>query len=199
MKRTFLVMVLGGIFAVPAQATLLYSFETGTDGFADVTSGVTLTQSTIGATEGVSSLAVSYPGFNWLETPSSQALADALTGNQIVLFDVTYTPESNVGTWASYLISFNDGAHGWRQMGSSIPAASTAPGTYTITLDATNLAAPDYVSGGWFKMSIGMSSDTPSGNATIYFDNIRTAPVPEPATITALALGAIALIRRRRR
>lgn len=38
-----------------------------------------------------------------------------------------------------------------------------------------------------------------AGNYSVYWDNITAAPVPEPATLTALGLGAFAAIRRRKK
>jgi hypothetical protein len=48
--------------------------------------------------------------------------------------------------------------------------------------------------------SLGFGSDIGNGsNAGPFLDAVSLAPVPEPASMTALALGAVALIRKRRK
>lgn len=65
------------------------------------------------------------------------------------------------------------------------------------TFNFTVTAGPD-VSGG-VTLQLGATTPAISGSfAHVYYDNVSVSVVPEPATMAALGVGAIALIRRRK-
>ncbi len=199
MKLHAFVLVAGlAVLAVPASATLLYSFETGLQGWAPINSGaVNLTQSTIGATEGTHSMQVNWSGgFQWYgDATNNFAVRDALVNdpNKEILFDVT-VPDGGLAGWSNALLAMNDSL-GWRQVDNSkqLDIPQTA-GTYTLAFDISGITGPN-PTGTWFQLFFSVNGPT---TETYYIDNIRTAPVPEPASLTVLVAGAGLLIRRRR-
>lgn len=194
-----LALILG---SASAHGLVLSSFETGTEGF---NSSATLASSTIGATDGTKSLAVTYTAFSWIESSDSnnaimKANADAFLASTDKKLYVDFTVAGNgIGDWGDALLSFNDST-GWRQTSTSV-AIPTSLGTHTVALDFSALTTPNYAGGNWFKYSISVNGPA-SANAplTLYMDNIRvmTAPVPEPASLAALGLGVAAFARKRR-
>lgn len=186
--------------AASAHAVTLSSFETGTEGF---NSSATLASSTIGATDGTKSLAITYTGFAWVESSGDsnaimQANADALLASTDKKLYIDFTVDSpGVGAWANALLSFND-ADGWRQLANAVDIP-TSVGTHTVAIDYSELAMPNYAGGNWFKYSFSVNGPaTAASPLTIYVDNIRVESVPEPASMAALGLGVAAIVRKRR-
>lgn len=62
-KLSFVAVAGAALFASSSHAALLSGFESGIDGWAG-TATATLAQSTVGATQGTKSLAITYSGFN---------------------------------------------------------------------------------------------------------------------------------------
>jgi hypothetical protein len=212
--------------AVQAQ-TVAYSFETivppnGPDGFFGL--GATVSQEpTIGVTEGEDSLKyeVGVGGFVGARTEAvvPAALNDP-PGVAYLLFDLTL-PETYSDTFADLGVTVFGhalNADGGAQFGHQVqfadqyPMAGLAPGTYLnqrIDLDLSvgpyrpgesfnEIFGPgpaDLTIASGFQFFINKNVLTP---ITVYIDNVRLA-VPEPATLTLLGLGAVAMIAMGRR
>jgi hypothetical protein len=211
------------------HAALAYSFEGGPppDGFGPNGGGVTVTQDTIGATNGINSLKASVVG--------GATFVGALTGNvtapigdppgiQSILFDLTIPQGGEfIGGFALIGVTiFGASQPGpGQQFGLQAQFADfehiggKAPGTYTVQIDLASATHPTtFATGQSFNQIFGPNPGAPndviptgfqfflnkSNDAplTVYIDNVRTV-VPEPATAAMLSLGAIALGLARRR
>lgn len=207
-----LVCGVGGV----ARAQLLYSFESGLDGFF-ATSGASsvAAETTIGVTEGSTSLRYSlitpatFEGAR-TETVIPAALADP-PGVSAIMFDLTIV-DAFAGGFASLGITTFGVADGPTynqfQFADFVALEALAPGTYTdmtISLEQTFGGGPSFNDlygsepGGYaatgFQFFINKSGTAP---ITIYIDNVR-AVVPEPATLGLLAFGLMSGLGVRRR
>lgn len=82
-------------------------------------------------------------------------------------------------------------------------------GTGTLLHTATNTwgmqTGPSYMAVGWnggptgSAQSIVFRGGSPAAPQSMFIDNIAATAVPEPATMAALGLGALAMVRRRRK
>jgi len=231
MKCTLLraaALAVGVMFAATAANadTLLYSYETtnpfGPDGFFGL--GATVTQDTIGATQGTKSMkyAVTTGGFVGARTESviPAALNDP-PGVPAIQFDMTIV-DAYPGTFADigvtvfgHQLNSSPQVFGQQvQFAATVPIAGKAPGTYlnqTIPLslsvgpyragesfnDIFGPTAPnDLTTASAFQFFISKNADQP---VTVYIDNVRV--VPEPAALcsmSAAGLAGMTLGRRRR-
>lgn len=233
MKKILLSIIAAAMIACTsssAHATLAYSFEGGSppDGFGPNGGGVTVTQDTIGATDGINSLKASVVG--------GATFVGALTGNitppignppgiQSILFDLTI-PQGGEFTGGFALIGVTIfGASqpdhpGGQLFGLQAQFADfeqiggKTAGTYPVQIDLASATNQVDFSNGSFNDIFGVVGDGPnvqiptgfqffinkSNDAplTVYIDNVR-AVVPEPATAAMLSLGAMAFGLLRRR
>lgn len=232
MKTTWLGAIAVAMIACTsssAHATLAYSFEGGLppDGFGPNGGGVTISQDTIGATEGVNSLKAS--------VVTGATFVGALTGNvhpsigdppglQSIFFDLTI-PQGGEFTGGFAVVGvtiFGASQPGpGQQFGLQAQFADfehiggKAAGTYTVQIDLSSATHPlTFATGQSFDQIFGPNPGAPndviptgiqfflnkSNDAplTVYIDNVRTV-IPEPATAVMLSLGAIGLglVRRR--
>lgn len=94
----------------------------------------------------------------------------------------------------------NSGADLWAAAAAAGAAVVIAPDTYAVSgLDnaASSLSGLATATSGNWTLSIVDSAGGDLGTLTEWY--VDVAPVPEPATMTALALGAAAMLRRRRK
>lgn len=182
------------IMAVSANAQLLYSFESQAevDLWADETGGpdITVSQDTIGATEGSNSMKVSLPegGFTWFASLDTSVLGP-MQDNTMIAMDIT-VPDAN--DWQNMLFVFNGPDHGWQQNDGL--AVDLVEGLNQVTFDYSgyNLEDP---SAAWFKLTLSLNSAAP---LDVYIDNVRA--VPEPGTMLVLGgVAAAAALRRRKK
>ncbi len=205
--------------AVLAAETLAYSFETlvppnGPDGFFGL--GATVTQDTIGATHLQHSMkyAVGSGGFVGARTESviPAALNDP-PGVEYVLFDMTLT-DAYAGTFADIGVTVFGhalNAIGGAQFGHQVQFADTEPiagkaaGTYLDVRINLNQSAGPYRPGESFNAIFGPNptdltvasafqffiSKNGGDPVTVYIDNVRLGQIPEPATLSLLALAAV--------
>jgi hypothetical protein len=94
----------------------------------------------------------------------------------------------DVGTYNNVLLDVNSA-----ETAAGYPTTWT---TYNITVSGLTGATSTRLAFRYYVHDGGPGGNNSNG---IGVDTLRVAPVPEPATISALALGAIALIKRRRR
>jgi hypothetical protein len=138
-----------------AQDTLVYSFETGLEGFTNNGSGTTVTQDTIGATQGTNSMKVAITGSTFVGAVTEQlhpAIGDP-PGLDHVTFDLTITEAFPEGGFAVVgVMVFGTDQAGFDvqlQTGPSMDPAlefhidGLAPGTYNdVTIDMTQFFHP---------------------------------------------------------
>lgn len=192
-KGAFALAFVGGL-TLSASAQLLYSFEdAGQIGFvSNEGSAITFAQSTIGATEGSSSLQINNPNgsFAWWAIDNA-AIANTIRNNSTILVDVTVV---NANPWQNMMMVFNSPS-GWSQQNGN--QVDLVAGTQTVAFQyqggSTNLTLPPLDSP-WFKLTFSANSGAP---LTYYIDNIRA--VPEPMTMSVLAAGLLGLAARRKR
>jgi len=205
------VIVLGGACtsAACAQGTLAYSFESDLEGFGPNGGGVTLTQDTIGATEGAGSMkfdivqgATFVGALTTLLTPE---IGDP-PGLDAVIFDLTLTapfPEEgfvNAGiTVFGHSLNDPGGAQFGLQaqfLGNEFPVGDLPAGTHEVRMELTSATHPLTFVIGSFNDIFGVVGSgpndlVPSGFQiyinkstqapwTGYIDNIRLVTTPPP-------------------
>lgn len=205
-----LVLVAALVTAVPAQAALDYTFDSGAQGFTSCTwsptgpagwSGGAAIQA-LGA--GGWAMGSPYHEFDWAsgEQTKMQQMANSGTGHLSfdLIVDGTSFP-AGTGVWFQLNIAANssDPGGGWTQKENLLPASNWHnPDDPTLLSTHVDFSFADvgWAPGDtWFQLYFG--SNTNPGYCKFYVDNI--ALTPEPATMTLLALGGLALLRRRHR
>lgn len=170
----------------------------------------------LGATQGSTSMRIRIPGgFTWgLELTQGggggNTFRDAWNSHDALLFDVTIvggTPTPAAGPYQVFLASINsDGTGGtWNQAAANL-TRTDGGGENAINNEQTVTMRWNYRAEG--KLFPADTNDfaqlniaTNGGNYDIapygHFDNVRLVAIPEPASLSAL--GALLLVRRRRR
>ena len=196
----------------PPDDTLLYSFETGLEGFQPT--GFPLPQvavDTAGATEGSQSLRFSLSQPETFSGALSQFVNNALLldpGTDAIAVDVTIRPGEEQYAGAGFarlgVMYFgsipSQGVFGIpvQTNGESERDLELAPGTYTIVIPLISTAGTPFrdsfgtepdkleiVSG--FQFYINKTNDDAM---TVYFDNVRVVGTPEPASAQAATLSS---------
>jgi hypothetical protein len=210
--------------ASTVHAQLIYSFESpavNPDGFGPNGGGITVTQDTIGATEGTHSMKASVvtgATFVGALTTNLPAPLNNPPGVSAIKFDMTIGP-NDVFTGGFDIVGVTMfganaplGQFGLQaQFGNFIHVDGKAAGTYTdLTIPLTGATNPlTFTANQSFNdiFTTGTPDAThlnPSGfqffinksndaPTTIYFDNVRVV-VPEPGSLALAGLGAIGLI-----
>ena len=190
-----------------AQATLISSFE-GT-GFSEVSTANNsyAFSSSTGVTDGTQSYAITTInslGWDWLgqiwDAPGTpgQSLGQIMKANSVLKFDITAPGPTAPGPndWMQMFVNIQGDGLGW----SGSPGLSGAyigANKQTVSWDYSSLMGSVPTNPSWFQIHF-----TWQGNPgqTIYIDNLRAEPVPEPATIVLLSLaGLIGLLYWRKR
>ncbi|HEX4413943.1 MAG TPA: PEP-CTERM sorting domain-containing protein [Lacipirellulaceae bacterium] len=232
MRNAFVAVAMAAILlsAATAKAQLVYSFEAppvNPDGFGPNGGGVTVTQDTIGATDGLSSMKISVVGgatFVGALTGAVNPLIGNPPGVTALTFDMTIASGDDfTGAFADIGITiFGASQPGPGQMfGLQAQFADIesiggkGPGTYPVRIDLTSATNQvDFSTGQTFNQIFGSgptqqiptgveffiskSGDAPS---TVYIDNVHVVGVPEPASMGLLSMGAVVFgfVSRRRR
>jgi hypothetical protein len=212
MKHLNIVLVLAAALALTAsaQAQLAYTFDGGAQGFTNCTwsatgptgwSGGAAIQA-LGA--GGWAMGSPYHEFDWAsgEQTKMQQLANSGAGRLALdlIVDGSSFPAAT-GVWFQLNLATNSDAPGggWTQKENLLPATNwhnaDDPALVVTHLDYA-FADLGWAPGDtWFQLYLG--SNTNPGYCKFYVDNI--ALTPEPATMTLLALGGMAMLRRRAR
>lgn len=164
--------LLGLCLAAPASAGQVSSFEDGLDGWESTdNTNVTLSQDTIGATDGVSSLKVMRIDSAWnntMEQPSAPIYQFQPPWNMLS-FDVTAFASDVPAGWLNVTPVLNSQSQGWQQgPDMHIPLDGT-PHTYTWNFSSITPPTPG---SGWFQLFMPSNS---AGPVTYYLDNIRVS------------------------
>ncbi len=229
-KNLFLVAVMAilTLSAAASAQSLIYSFEADTDGFGPNGGGITVTQDTIGATEGSHSLKSAIVGgatFVGALTGNVPAAVGDPPGLESVLFDMTIE-QPYAGAFADIGITIFGASQpdypGGQQFGLQAQFADfqsvggLAAGTYSdVRIDLSSATHPlTFDTGQSFNqifgvVGSGVNDVIPSGfqfffsksndaPLTVYIDNVR-AVVPEPGALTLMGLATLAFAGWRRR
>ena len=185
-----------------AQAQLLYSFETGLEGWG--ASGfsnsdlISVGTSTAGATEGVQSMAIETgPTFGWdvntsVNPGDTTGVYNAFNtvasnlGQYTLDFDVTLTGDSfaNVSAPGNYFlinVAVNSDSPNFPQKYNVTPNLQGLTGTFPVSIPMTDL--PVAQSSSYYQLTIGSNSDHVNGlggeGVTYFVDNIRFTELPQ--------------------
>ena len=235
MRKMFVAVAMGAIVlsAATAKAQLAYSFETGTltapDGFGPNGGGVTVSQDTIGATQGPHSMKVAVVtgatfvgALTGLVTPTpTAAVINNPPGVDSILLDMTINQGDaftggfdvlGVTVFGTDGVSFGLQA----QFAPLIHIEGKAAGQYlNLSIPLTGATNPStFATNQTFNQIFGVGPGklTPTGfqfflnksndaPSTVYIDNVRIGSVPEPASLGLVSMGAVVFgfVSRRRR
>jgi len=226
MRKSFVAIAMVAVLlsAATVKAQLVYSFEAppvNPDGFGPNGGGVTISQDTIGATNGLSSMKVAVvPGATFVGalTGVVNPLIGDPPGVSAITFDLT-VPQGGTFTGAFDLIGvtiFGASQPGpGQQFGLQAQFADfehidgKGPGTYPVQIDLTSATHPlTFAAGQSFNQIFGTVGSGPNdiiptgfqffinksndAATTVYIDNVRViGSVPEPASLGLLSMGAV--------
>ena len=224
-RLTTRVLIAAGLIGASALAAhadvVIGNWEGGSDdGWIDWSSGKSITDAsntsvysfaTTGATVGTSSLEVNKSG--WAQTLSiklegktdshGNSLVSDFMSNNTLLMDLTL-PATTASGWSQfYQVIVNAQGWGFKPITAS-PAAnaqwgwgSTGGGqqTYTLAFDYTAALAAIPANPSYVEIIINTNND--GTHTQYYFDNVRLATTPEPASLSVLAIASSAWLLRR--
>lgn len=185
LNRWLLGLMMGALCLSYAPAQVVFSFETpDLHGYADDADPSDycdavgwdncwqIAQSTNGVTDGSYSMRVKWPGgFRWLISSDVRDILPLLRTEQRLLLDITVPAGVSV-PWANFIVSFNDGELGWRQINQNHITIPRYPGSYTVLVDTRALPLPSGDT--WFQFNLGLNA---GGAHEIYMDNLRLLDV----------------------
>ena len=191
-----------------AHAQLLESWENSLDGWtfnpsyntqAGFTQGFS---NTTGVTNGSYSLSITSqgPGPNYgqiMEGPYLQSWTTALGNASSVSMDVDTTPAA-FGYFLQLDLEINNNDTGFVSIDGYAYPSATIGSESTVTWNVSpSIAATLAASSN--PTQIDISAGGGSGGGTMYWDNLRANPVPEPMTIGTMVTGCGMLMLRRHR
>lgn len=214
MNKGFFVLALAGGLAGSSQAFSLFDFESSP-----------ATSNFSGSTGGYTSLSQTNAGLTLTITRSSGNAFDVFDNPTMGLgyhFPLTWGNHSLSPFWRSAVNDHFVGNFSAAVSAVELEGLDFSPdsdtlfmevwsglsGTGTLLATVTNNwgtnVGPSYMAVGWngggtsSAQSIVFRGGSPAAPQSMFIDNIAATAVPEPATLAALGMGALALIRRRR-
>jgi hypothetical protein len=208
------------------QAQTLYSFEAppvNPDGFGPNGGGVTVTQDTIGATDGTHSMKVSVVGGATFVGALTGVVNPAIgnpPGLNTLYFDLTVNPgEEFTGAFALVGVTIFGASQpdypGGQQFGLQAQFADfehiegKGPGTYTVQIDLNSATHPlTFATNQTFDQIFGTVGSGPNDviptGVQLFFNKSNDAPlvayidnirlsVPEPASLGLVCMGAVVI------
>jgi hypothetical protein len=198
-----------------AKATLIESWEGTLDSWqvpspagsaaqqANFQSGFSTTN---GVTNGADSLSIGATAANTGSGPdySQMLLGPSTTGNTSILGNASaiqldiFTPPGSFNGFLQFDMDINNADTGFQSLdGFSYPSTTIGSET-TLTFSLTPAeTATLHSSANPTSIIIQVGGGFSAGNETMYLDNLRTVPAPEPASLGILAGGLLLLGRRR--
>lgn len=203
MKKTIVLSLIAVLCLglTSAAATVnLGNFEGTMDNW-EMQSGATGTYSTFGATNGASSLEVVFPS-GWKTVMKLNMLSQLDVMKTMEEFSLDLTTRNDNGQipawWLNVILVVNSETGSWQDMGDKYTAGVPwSPRTETLSWTIPQSIRDNFIqkgAGGWAELFIVTNS---GASGTLWVDNIN-AKVPEPATLSVLGLGALALLKRRK-
>ena len=163
--------------ATSASAGLISSFESGLDGWKSTDpTNVTISQDTIGATDGMYSLKVVRTDSMWnntMENDPAVVFHFQAPWNRLS-FDVTAFAADVPAGWLNLTPVLNSQSQMWQQGPDLRVPLDGMP--HTLTWDFSTITTPAPMSG-WFQLFLPSNS---GGPLTYYLDNIRTTTTALP-------------------
>lgn len=201
--------------ASSAKATLIESWEGGLDGWqipspfgSQTANFVAIPLSTTGVTNGTVSMGVgptsgntaSGPNYSQLAIgPSSVTLTPLLGHASAIDLDI-FAPSGSFGGFLQFDMDLNNNDLGFASLdGFSYPSTTLGAETTLVFPITPAQAATLAASSNPTTIILQVGGGFTAGNETFYMDNLRTSDLPEPASLTLLGGGIMALTMRRRR
>lgn len=216
MKKLNILFVIGAAtLAAQSPAGLLFSFESGTDGWYNPTwstGDLVFSQGTVGATHGSSSLKITMPAvpgagdmFRWVVADNNNTgvpldLMTMIQGSPKMYVDMTIPADEGEWPtitppiyWFNGKFILNDGTGSWRE--ASQIDYPIAPGTYRVEWDISSISPLIDLNVPFHRVGLSVNHQ-PDVARTFYFDNFRvgsnvqgTLDLPDwtasPAGVTA--------------
>lgn len=214
MKRFVSICLMAAVLSMPASAVIIGDWESmpaSGDGWINWSGGAaieTLSEyqaGTVGVTSGSQSLRLTKSG--WAQTLSiklqNNGLVDDFMANSIFSIDVS-VPANHVndgsGGWTKIEgIALNADGYSWATQAGTTQLLgfwdNSPVQTITLSFDYSAAKASMPATPGWVEIIITTNSDGVHND--LYFDNAQLL-IPEPATLSVLGLGALALLRKKK-